>query len=104
LLPGASLTALPPAVERVAATREAVARVLRAEIGRVAEVESLRTATEAALRGTPPKTERALRCYTKLRRLLREDLDFIVAVASPQPEAPRFEVSCWSDAVLTQRN
>jgi hypothetical protein len=98
LLPAASLTALRPAVERVAAAREAMAMVLRAEIGRAAEVESLRTATEAALRGSPPRMERALRCYTKLRRLLREDLDFTVAVTSPEPEAPRFEVSRWPDA------
>ncbi len=98
LLPAASLTALPPAVERVAAAREAMARVLRAEIGRAAEVESLRAATEAALRGSPPRTERALRYYTKLRRMLREDLHFIVGAASLEPEAPRFEVSRWSDA------
>jgi hypothetical protein len=98
LLAAASLTALPPAVERVAAAREAMARVLRAEIGRAAEVESLRIETEVALRGSPPRTERALRCYTKLRRMLREDLYAIVAVASPDTEAPRFEVSRWPDA------
>jgi hypothetical protein len=98
LLPAVSLTALPPAVERVAAAREAMARVLRAEIGRAAEVESLRAATEAALRGSPPRTERALRYYTKLRRMLREDLHFIIGVASSEPEAPRFEVSRWSNA------
>jgi hypothetical protein len=98
LLPAVSLSALPPAVERVAAARGAMARVLRAEIGRAAEVESLRIETEAALRGSPPRTERALRCYTKLRRMLREDLHAIVAVASPDTEAPRFEVSRWSDA------
>jgi hypothetical protein len=98
LLAAASLTALPPAVERVAAAREAMARVLHAEIGRAAEVESLRIETEVALRGSPPRTERALRCYSKLRRMLREDLYAIVAIASPDTEAPRFEVSRWPDA------
>jgi len=68
-----ALATLRPAVERIAAARDAMAGMLHAEISKAAQVESIISAAEAALRCPRPKLQKLLRCYTKLRRTLQED-------------------------------
>lgn len=97
LLHASLLIALPRAVERLAAARDAIAPMLRAEIKKTAEVESLIAAAEAARHSPRPHRQQLLRCYTELRRVLREDAcDLHNLLDEQEQEALRFEVSLLS--------
>jgi hypothetical protein len=94
-----ALTALQPAVERLAAAREAMADLLHAELRKAAQVEALITEAGAALRDPQAKVQKLMRCATKLRRARKDDeralLDHFDQ-GLPGPDALRFEVSLWA--------